>query len=352
MTLPLSTAPEHICILRLSAVGDVCHAVAVVRRIQRYWPQTRITWVIGKLEASLVGDIPGIEFIVFDKSRGLLALNGLRKQMHGRRFDVLLHMQVSLRASIASVLIPAKIRLGFDKKRARDYQWLFTNHKIKAVREQHVMEGLFEFANTLGVVGHSLEWNIPIPAEAARFAAEAIPDDRPYLVISPCSSNRFRNWRNWDAPGYAKVVDYAFEKYGLMSVLTGGPTRVEKEYGEKITDLSNHKPINLIGQTSLKQLLAILKKASCLVSPDSGPAHMATTVDTPVIGLYVTSNPARTGPYNSQQWVVNKYTEAIYEETGLTVAQLPWGKRVRNPDAMSRIQVEDVTDKIDRLLQA
>ena len=77
---------------------------------------------------------------------------------------------------------------------------------------------------------------------------------------------------------------------------------------------------------------------------------MATTVNTPVIGLYVTSNPDRTGPYLSQQWVINKYPEALKEETGQEVEDVPWGTRVRNPDAMQRITTSDVIGKIEQLL--
>lgn len=348
--LPFTTAPKQLCILRLSAVGDVCHTVPVVRSIQRQWPETRITWIIGKLEASLVSDLPGIEFIIFDKSRGWQAYRSLRKQLKGRHFDVLLQMQISIRSSIASLLIPAEIKLGFDKARAKDYQWLFSNAQIPARARQHVMDGLFGFAESIGVTDLTPQWDIPIPAAAQEFVTQHLPGDKPVLAISPCSSNRARNWRNWSAEGYAQVADYAAEKYGMQVVLTGGPSQLEKDYGEKISALCKNKPLNLIGQTNLKQLLAILKRASVLISPDSGPAHMATTVGTPVIGLYVTSNPDRTGPYLSQQWVVNQYPEALKEEVGKTVEEASWGQRVRSPEAMARISVEDVTGKLDGIM--
>jgi heptosyltransferase I len=356
MSLPFQSAPKHLCILRLSAVGDICHTVPVVRAIQARWPQTRLTWIIGKLEASLVGDIPGIEFIIFDKAQGWRAYLELRRElrnrMRGRRFDALLHMQISIRSSLASLLIDADIKLGFDKARAKDYQWLFTNARIPARPRQHVLDGLFGFAETLGITDHSLRWDIPIPAGAKAFAREHIADGERTLVISPCSSARARNWRNWSTEGYAQVVDYVFTKYGMSTVLTGGPSQLEKDYGEQITALATHKPENLIGQTSLKQLLALLQRATVLISPDSGPAHMATTVGTPVIGLYVTSNPARTGPYLSQQWVVNKYPEAMQAELGKSVEEVSWGQRVRSPTAMSRISVADVTARLDTLLAA
>ncbi|MCF6336551.1 MAG: glycosyltransferase family 9 protein [Gammaproteobacteria bacterium] len=352
-TLPFTTAPDNLCVLRLSAVGDICHTVPVVRSIQRQWPTTRITWIIGKLEASLVDDLPGIEFIIFDKSRGWRAYAELRQTLRQRpkdqHFDALLQMQISIRSSIASLLIPAKIKLGFDKARAKDYQWLFTNARIAEKPRQHVMDGLFDFAEAIGISDLTPHWDIPIPAEAQDFVRVRLPDDKPVLAISPCSSNRARNWRNWSAEGYAQVADYAVEKYGMTVVLTGGPSSLEKDYGEKISALAKRKPVNLIGQTNLKQLLAIIQRASVLISPDSGPAHMATTVGTPVIGLYVTSNPQRTGPYLSQQWVVNKYPEALQAEMGKTIDDVSWGKRVRSAEAMERVLVADVIGKLDQL---
>ncbi len=351
-SLPFTNAPKSLCILRLSAVGDICHTVPVVRSIQRQWPETRITWIIGKLEASLIGDLPDVEFIIFDKGRGWRAYRDLREQLNSQRFDALLHMQISIRSSLASLLIPADIKLGFDKARAKDYQWLFTNVRIPAQPRQHVMDGLLNFATTIGITDIEPHWDIPIPAEAQDFVTQQLPSDKPLLVISPCSSNRARNWRNWSAEGYAQIADYAAEQHGMQVVLTGGPSALEKDYGEQISALAKHTPINLISQTNLKQLLAIIQRAAVIITPDSGPAHMATTVGTPVIGLYVTSNPQRSGPYLGQQWVVDKYPEALQAELGKTVEEISWGQRVRSAKAMGRISVADVTDKLDEALGA
>jgi len=348
--LPFNQPPASLCILRLSAVGDVCHTLAVVRTIQSHWPQTQLTWIIGKLEATLVGDIPGIEFIIFDKSEGWRAYKNLHRQLRQRRFDALLQMQISLRSSLASRLIRTPIRLGFDRARAKDYQWLFTNHHIKAQHHQHVLDGLFGFTESLGIPHKHLHWDIPIPIKSRQYAKQQVPQDKPFIVISPCSSARFRNWRNWHAKGYADVCNYLTEHLGYAAVLTGGPSALEQAYGSEISKGCQHPPINLIGKTNLKQLLAIIAQAEAVISPDSGPAHIATTVGTPVIGLYVTSNPMRTGPYLSQQWVINKYPDAIYAESGKTADEVDWGTRVRNPDAMQRISVADITTQLNTLL--
>src|ERR1700722_16421780 len=105
MTLHFNAPLRHVCLLRLSAIGDTCHALAALRAFQSAWPQTRFTWIIGKLEAKLMTAIlPEIEFIIFDKSKSSRELWRLRTALRGRRFDLLLDMQLSIRASLVSSL--------------------------------------------------------------------------------------------------------------------------------------------------------------------------------------------------------------------------------------------------------
>ena len=348
-SLPLASPPRSLCVLRLSAIGDVCHTLPVVRTLQHAWPQTAISWVIGKIEAGLVGDVPGIEFIVHDKKSGRQGLTSLRHQLRGRHFDVLLMMHASLRANLISRVIPADVRLGFDRTRAREMQWLFSTHRTEARRHQHVMDGLFGFAEALGIRERVLRWDIPLSDDDRDFALSVIPEGQPALLISPCSSSRLRNFRNWPVDRYAAVAGHALEN-GLQVLLTGANTEIEQQYGRDIAAQTRGPVTNLIGRTNLKQLLALIARATAVVTPDSGPAHMATTVGTPVIGLYASSNPGRTGPYD-RTWIVNKYPEALREDCGLTVEEARWGRRIRDPDVMQRIQVKEVTDMLDRLLR-
>jgi heptosyltransferase I len=324
--------------------------VPVARTLQAQWPRTRLTWVIGKTEATLVGDVPDIEFIIFDKATGWRAYRDLYRRLRRRHFDLLLHMQVSLRANLASLCVPAAIRLGFDKARAKDYQYLFTTDRINGNPRVHVLDGFFQFLEVLGINQRVLRWDIPLSASDREFAANQASPAQPLVLISPCSSQRWRNYRNWSAENYAAVADYAAERYQASVILTGAATAYERAYGERICALTQCAPHNLIGQTSLKQLLALLERAAVVICPDSAPAHIATTVRTPVVGVYATANPARSGPYLSQQWVVNKYAEAVRAEFGKTVDELPWGKRVRNPEAMRLPAISDVTEKLDQLL--
>jgi len=309
-----------------------------------------MTWIIGKTEYALFEGADGIEFIIFDKSKGWGALVDIRQKLRGHRFPMLLHMHASMRANLVSLLVNAKLRIGFDRPRARDRQWLFTNRKIPAVPRQHVMDGLFGFASELGIERGEVSWNLPLIGTDREFARSLVSDNQPVCVISPCSSQRFRNFRNWRCENYVAVTRYMQSTYNAQVILTGGPTDLEKEYGEAIAAAGEKPVLNLIGKTSLKQLAALLEQASLVICPDSGPAHIANAVGTPVIGLYATSNPHRTGPYGSQDLVVDAYPEAVKHEFGKPVDALRWGQRVRTPDAMDLIRVEDVCAKVDAAL--
>ncbi|MFG0454414.1 glycosyltransferase family 9 protein [Shewanella mangrovisoli] len=335
---------NSLCLLRLSAIGDVCHAVAMVQAIQRQYPLLQITWVIGKLEYQLLKHLPGIEFVIFDKSQGWRSYFNLHKALKGRRFDVLLHMQVALRATLASLAISAKVRVGFDRARAKEGQWLVTNHRVEPLAQPHVLDGFMGFAKAIGVSDITPSWNIPVPQADTEFAQRQIADGEKVLVICAAASKAERNWL---PERYAAVAQHAVNK-GYRVILCGGPTALEKALADDIANACSAKLDNLVGKTSLTQLLALLKRASLVLAPDTGPAHMAVTQGTPVIGLYAHSNPGRTGPYLSQQYVVSAYQEAIASQQS---GEVKWGTRAKGEHLMALISVEAVIEKFDQVIQ-
>lgn len=335
---------NSLCLLRLSAIGDVCHAVAMVQAIQRQYPQLQITWVIGKLEYQLLKHLPGIEFVIFDKSQGWRSYFNLHKALKGRRFDVLLHMQVALRATLASLAISAKVRVGFDRARAKEGQWLVTNHRVEPLAQPHVLDGFMGFAKAIGVSDITPSWNIPVPQADTEFAQRQIADGEKVLVICAAASKAERNWL---PERYAAVAQHAVNK-GYRVILCGGPTALEKTLADDIANACSAKLDNLVGKTSLTQLLVLLKRASLVLAPDTGPAHMAVTQGTPVIGLYAHSNPGRTGPYLSQQYVVSAYQEAIASQQS---GEVKWGTRAKGEHLMALISVDAVIEKFDQVIQ-
>jgi len=292
--------------------------------------------------------IPDVELITVDKAAGFSAYARLREEMQRRGgFDLLLHLQLSIRASAAAALIPAPIKLGFDKARARELQWLFTNRRVAPRQREHVLDSFLGFAEALGITHKRVRWNIPLPPDAQKYAADLIPDRQPTLVISACSSHRARNWM---PERYAAVAEYAVRTHGMRVILCGGPNQFEREMAQAITKACSVPLIDQVGRDTLPQLLALLARATVLVSPDYGPVHMATMVDTPVIGLYAATNPQRSGPYLSRRWCVDRYEAAAHQFLRKSPAELPWTKKLELPGVMELVRVEDVTAKLDELL--
>jgi heptosyltransferase I len=349
-TLSFKPPLQHVCLLRLSAIGDTCHALAALRAFQAAWPETRFTWIIGKVEAKLMTAIlPEIEFITFDKAATLRELWRLHALLRGRRFDLLLDMQLSFRASLVSRLVEAPIKLGFDRQRARELQWLFTNAQIEPAASEHVLDSFMGFARACGIEPDAPHWDISLPSSALDYARSVVASGGPTLLISPCSSHTARNW---SAARYAAVADHAASAHHMSVVLVGGRSSEEMRMGAAIAAAARTPLLNQIGKDTLPQLLGLMSQSTALLSPDSGPAHMASMVGLPVIGLYAATNPQRAGPYYSREWCVDRYDAAARKFLGKPAAQIPWTTKIERPGVMDLIDVADATAKLDALILA
>lgn len=342
------TIPQHpqtICILRLSAIGDVCHTLAVVRAIQRQYPQADITWVIGQTEAMLMAGLENVRLVPYDKKSGWKGILSLWRQLRQCKFDVLLNMQTAFRASILSLGISAKCKLGFNDERAREGQRFFINAQIAAPQGHHVLDGQMMFAKAIGVKDVSLVWDLPLSERDFSAIVPFIDQTKPNLLIAPCSSKKEKDWA---IEKYGEIARFALEKDANV-ILCGSSSQYEQTVTNAIQQLAP-QCLNLVGKTTLKQLAALINKVDLVLSSDSGPAHIATTQGTPVIGLYAIHNPRRTGPYCDLDKVISVYDEAIVQQYGKSWEQLPWATKVKGSNLMDRISTETVKQKILQLL--
>ena len=338
-------APRTVCLLRLSALGDATHVVPLVRTLRRAWPGVVLTWVIGKAEHRLLEGLEGVEFVVYDKKTGLAGMRALRRGFNGRRFDALLQMQVAFRANLLSAFVPATRRIGYDRSRAKDLHGLFINERIPDRPGIHVLDAIGSFCEPLGLVPDNVVWDLPVPDEARAWARAQWPDDgAPVLMISPCSSHALRNWRS---DRYAAVADHAAAR-GWRVVLCGGRSDLERDTADAILAAMQAPALDLVGKDTLKQLPALLERADLVMTPDSGPMHIANAMGTKVLGLHAASNPARSGPYSDRRYCVDRYDDAARRHLGKPASALKWGTKIEHDGVMDLVTVDDAVAAFER----
>lgn len=331
--------PRDVCIVMLSAIGDAVHVLPVANALKRAWPETRITWVVEPAARTMVRDHPSIDdFVVFRRRRGRSAWRAfleIRDDMRSRRFDLLLGLQVYFKAGVITGLTPARVKLGFDVRRARDAQWLFTNRRIAPRGQRHVQDQYFEFLEYLGVDPEPVTWGIRFTAEERRaqraFFAEL---DRTACAVVVGTTKPEKNWR---AERYARVLEGIERRHGLRPVIVGGPGAVERRIADEVMDRSRATVIDMLGD-DLRRLMWLIDGSALLISPDTGPLHIGRALGTPVIGLFGHTNPKRTGPYRAHgDLIVDGYARYPGEN-------YPISRRYR--DGMERVSVDEVLKKV------
>lgn len=341
----MSTIPQSLCLLRLSALGDVTHVVPLVRTLQRHWPQARLHWVIDKGGFKLLEGLHGVTFHTYDKKTGLAGMRALRAELPAAGFDALLQMQVALRANLLSAFIRARRRIGYDRGRSKDLHGLVINERIPDRPGIHVLDAIGSFCEPLGLKQTDVTWDLPVPADAHAWARAQWPADAMRtLVISPCSSHERRNWY---ADRYAAVADHAAAQ-GWRIVLCGGRSELERRTADAIIGAMKAPALDLVGKDTLKQLPALLARADLVMTPDSGPMHIANAMGSAVLGLHAASNPLRSGPYSSVRYCVDRYDAAARRYKGRPASALKWGTKIEHDGVMALITVDDAIAAFER----
>ncbi|CCP10150.1 heptosyltransferase I [Stenotrophomonas maltophilia SKK35] len=334
----MASASSSLCLLRLSALGDVTHVVPLVRTLQAARPDTPIHWIIDKAGHKLLDGLPGVTFHAYDKKSGMAGVKELRRQLPPGRFEALLQMQVAFRANLLSAFIPAERRIGYDRSRSKDLHGLFINERIPDRRGIHVLDAIGSFCEPLGLRQTEVSWDLAVPQSAYEWANAQWQDDgRPVLMISPCSSHVRRNWY---ADRYAAVANHATQR-GWQVVLCGGRSELERSMADAIQAQLHTPALDLVGKDTLKQLPALLARANLVMTPDSGPMHIANAMGAKVLGLHAASNPNRSGPYSDRRYCVDRYDDAARKYLAKQAADLKWGTKIEFDDVMELITVED-----------
>jgi heptosyltransferase I len=327
----------RICIVMMSAVGDAVHVLPVINALKRHRPECRISWIIQPGPASLVRGHHAVdELVLFERSRGWRAFLDIGLELSKRPFDLVLDLQVYLKAGVITALTRAPVKLGFDRARARDMNWIFTTHRIEPhPTGQHVQDQYFEFLDALGVPRDPVQWDLGPWSNERPWQQEFFERfDRPAAAIVVATSNPEKDWlpERW-----AEVADALHEDFHLQPVLVGGRSAREERAGETILSRARSSPVSALG-SGLRKLVAILDGSALVLSPDTGPLHIAVALNRPVVSLMGYTNPRRTGPYR-------RFHDLLIDAYGDPGESYPISMETR-PGRMSLITVHDVLEKV------
>ncbi|HEX6068633.1 MAG TPA: glycosyltransferase family 9 protein [Longimicrobiaceae bacterium] len=333
--MPLLPPSARVCLVMMSAIGDAVHTLPVVTALKRHDRSIHLTWVLQPGPASMVRGHPDVdEIVLFERKRGLRGYADIRRKLTGRRFDLVLDLQVYFKASVVTALASAPVKLGFDRARARDMNWLVTNRRIPPHEPQHVQDQYFEFLHYLGVDPEPVEWKLgPWPEERAAQRDLLSGFDRPLAALAVGTSDPRREWlpERW-----AALSDALYRDHGLQPVLVGGRSPRELATEQRMRQIAAAPLATTLG-ASLREMVGVLDGSALVVSLNTAPLHMAVALDRPVIGLMAHRNPKRTGPYRFRDLMVDAYGEPG-EDYPISMVSRAGG--------LERVTVEEVLAKV------
>ena len=329
---------DRIAIVMMSAAGDAVHVLPVINALKRHNPACKITWVLQPAPATLVRGHRSVdEIILFERGNGLRGFLDIRRELATRSFDLVVNLQVYFKAGIVTAFTHAPIKLGFDRARARDFNWLFTNSQIPPHDNQHVQDQYFEFLTALGLSPDPVEWHLGPWADERPWQKDFFADfTRPAVAMVVATS---KPQKDWLPERWAEVSDALWHDFKLEPVIVGGRSARELAAEQVIVERTSHRPRSALG-SGLRRLVSILDGSALAIAPDTGPLHMAVAIERPVVSLLGYTNPKRTGPYRKyHDLIVDAYGDKG-EDYRITMEN--------RPGRMSRITVRDVLDCVER----
>ena len=292
----MTALPESILVVRLGAIGDVTNALVFAEAVKAHAPQTRIGWVVHPLAQPLVEGHPAVDRVhLWRRERALADLPRLRRELRAEAYGLAVDLQRIAKSALLARLSGAPRTLGYDRGRSKELSWLLHGERIPPGDPRaHMVEHYLAFARHLGVENPVARHRLPRDPGAEAWASDLLAElGGPPTVLSIGASKPENRW----APERFGELALALSDRGDRPVLAGGPQ--DQEAATRAMAAAGGTAVNLTGQTSLHQLIALLQTARVVVSGDTGPMHLAAALGRPVVALFGPADPARTGPWGA-----------------------------------------------------
>ena len=336
----IGSSPSILIIL-MGSLGDIARGLCLVAQIKRNLPDCRISWLVESRWAPLVGLHEQIDnLIIFKRSWRLSAVRQLYLDLRREKFDITLDLQRIMKSGFFSLLSGAGRRIGFHRRNAKEFNWIFNNDFIGYFSDDlPKIQHYLKFAERLGLpVSDALDFGLS-SLELDGTAPQVIYElQHPFTAVVLGTS-----WeaKNWYYKGYLSLIQRILADPILKVVLLGDESQTTLA-AALTAEINSPDVIDLVGRTSLEQLIAVLKAAAVGIGPDSGPGHVAAAVGTPFVALFGPTSPDRTAPFGFEKLVV---------KTEIDCAPC-YKKRCpdRNKECMCRINVDEVMEKLSTVV--
>ncbi|RZB36169.1 MAG: hypothetical protein SRB2_02434 [Desulfobacteraceae bacterium Eth-SRB2] len=342
-TSKIPPSAPSILIILMGSIGDVARGLCLVSHIKNNLPGSRVTWLVEPKCSEVVCLHPRIDKVmVFNRPKHILGIRDLYKNLSRKHFDITLDLQRHLKSGFFSLLSGSKRRIGFNRRNSGEFNWIFNNEHIPYVSDELELPKLHHYLKFTEYLGlsepASLDFGFSCFDEKSNLPDIVAKINNPFIAVVMGSS-----WesKDWFFEGYYGLVKNILSSIKGPVVLLGDGSQVSSAT-KLYRKVGSHELINLVGKTSIPELVAVLKAAAVALGPDSGPGHLAAAVGTPYVSLFGPTSPMRAAPYNCEHLVVQSKVSCVscYKNKCPDLDRL----------CMRRISVESVQEKLSLAL--
>jgi lipopolysaccharide heptosyltransferase I len=309
----MNSSPR-ILIIRLSALGDILHALPAFNDIRSAFPNATIDWLVARKCVSLVASVPGINTIhILDTSfsdSGWKRFGRMIRTLRSQEYDFTIDFQGLIKTALLGSISGSKLRFGFSKElvRERPAHWFYSRTLSKPETQSHVIEINRALATQAGACRHDKPVSLSVSSEDRAKVEELLHrcNIEEFIVLNPGGGWPTKRWRQERFGALAQMIQ---RKTGLPVVVTTGPGE-ESLYSAIADSCGAVRPFHF--PLPFLQLVPLFEKAKLFIGGDTGPFHLACALKVPVLGIFGPTSPVRNGAWNEGDEILSHQLPCSY----------------------------------------